>query len=85
MYVKSILYNKFVLYTDDDKPEMTMPKQSDVRVTTPQNKQGQKELENFQFHAKHLFLFVYNRETRGSANHPKESICKTNSSLLLHE
>ena len=28
------------VYTDDDKPEMTMPKQIDVRVTKPQNKHG---------------------------------------------
>ena len=26
------------MYTDDDKPEMTMPKQIDVKVTKPQNK-----------------------------------------------
>ena len=29
------------IYTDDDKPEMTMPKQIDVKVTKPQNKHGQ--------------------------------------------
>ena len=41
MDIKSILYlkNCFV-YTDDDKPEMTMPKQIDVKVTKPQNKNG---------------------------------------------
>lgn len=26
-------------YTDDDKPKMTMPKQIEVKVTKPQNKQ----------------------------------------------
>ena len=26
--------------TDDDKPEMKMPKQIDVKVTKPQNKDG---------------------------------------------
>ena len=41
MDIKSILYlkNCFV-YTDDDKPEMTMPKRIDVKVTKPQNKNG---------------------------------------------
>ena len=29
------------MYTDDDKPEMTMPKQIDVKATKPQNKPGQ--------------------------------------------
>ena len=29
------------MYTDDDKPEMTMPKQIDVKATKPQNKHGQ--------------------------------------------
>ena len=41
MDVKSFLYkNLFFVYTDDDKPEMTMPKQIDVKVTKPQNKHG---------------------------------------------
>ena len=30
----------FFVYTDDDKPEMKMPKQIDVKVTKPQNKHG---------------------------------------------
>ena len=34
-----ILKNCFV-YSDDDKPEMAMPKQIDVKVTKPQNKNG---------------------------------------------
>ena len=29
------------MYTDDDKPEMTMPKQIDVKATKPQYKHGQ--------------------------------------------
>ena len=28
------------VYNDDNKPEMTMPKQIDVKVTKPQNKHG---------------------------------------------
>ena len=42
MYEKSILYKKnCFVYTDDDKPELTIPKQIDVKVTKPQNKHGQ--------------------------------------------
>ena len=41
MDVKSFLHKKlFFVYTDDDKLEMTMPKQIDVKVTKPQNKHG---------------------------------------------
>ena len=41
MDVKSILHkNFFFVYTDDDKPEMTMPLQIDVKVTNPQNNHG---------------------------------------------
>ena len=29
------------VYTDNDKPEMTMPKQIDAKVTKPQRKHGQ--------------------------------------------
>ena len=29
------------MYSDDDKPEMTMPEQIDVKATKPQNKHGQ--------------------------------------------
>ena len=35
IYLKSILYNKFVLCT------LTLPKQIDVKATKPQNKHGQ--------------------------------------------
>ena len=45
MDVKSILHKKFVLFTlsmntVNDKLEITMPKQIDVKVTKPQNKHG---------------------------------------------
>ena len=29
------------MYTDDDKPEMSIPKQIDVKATKPQNKHRQ--------------------------------------------
>ena len=35
-FVKEICF----VYTDDDKPEMTMLKQIDFKVTKPQNKHG---------------------------------------------
>ena len=35
------------VYTDEDKPEMTMPKQIDVKVTNPQNKHGQGKTRKF--------------------------------------
>ena len=38
MDVKSIWYKKNCsVYTDDEKPEMIMPQQIDVKVTKPQN------------------------------------------------
>ena len=47
--VKSILNQKFgvFFYTDDDKPEMTIPKQIDIKVTKPQRiNTDMEELEN---------------------------------------
>ena len=35
------VYEICFVYTDDDKPEMTMSKQIDVKVIKPQNKHGQ--------------------------------------------
>ena len=38
--LNSATYMDLYVYTDDDKPEMTMPKQIDVKVTKRQNKHG---------------------------------------------
>ena len=41
MNVKSILdFKNCFVYTGNNKPEMTMPKQIDVKATKPQNKHG---------------------------------------------
>ena len=38
MDINFILHKNFFVYTNDDKPEMTMPKQIDVKVTKSQKK-----------------------------------------------
>ena len=45
LHVKTFLYKN----TDDEKPERTMSKQIDVKVTKPQNEHGHGELENVLF------------------------------------